>query len=421
MSSAPPRRHRVAAIAVIAAALALLLAGAPSAGALAPIAYNATSTSGSIVLKKGDVTNERTIVNPAATLSSTVDPSGSFVANGTFAPSFTPNQSGPFGIVIYIKAEIIQSTPFTGTIVSSGAVDATSNQFLAITVYRTTTGTVGQSNGQNPATDQVLANGSTCRVTLALHVTGQYDFQTRVLTFGQDPFTIPTFPADTRPTGGTAGCTSATASLNTQLAGPSNSLSLTFGGASTLPPSQMAAPQATGGNGQATLDGVVPPDYGSAITGYTVTPYILGVAQAPHTIPPGGPGTVTGLANGTTYTFTVAATNANGTGTASPQSNAVLVGAPAQPSFQSAAPGSLPGTASVQFWPPASNGSPILTYTVTPFIGGAAQTPQTFGAASNKVTLVGLTSGTSYTFTVKATNAVGSGPASPATNAVVVP
>jgi hypothetical protein len=60
-----------------------------------------------------------------------------------------------------------------------------------------------------------------------------------------------------------------------------------------------------------------PPESGSAITGYTVTPYIGGAAQA--SVPASGSATsasVPGLTNGTDYTFTVTATNGVGTGPA---------------------------------------------------------------------------------------------------------
>ena len=69
-----------------------------------------------------------------------------------------------------------------------------------------------------------------------------------------------------------------------------------------------------------------PSDGGSPITSYTVTPYQGGVAQQPTTVtgnPPATSATVTGLTNGTSYTFTVTATNAVGTGPASAPSNPV--------------------------------------------------------------------------------------------------
>ena len=84
---------------------------------------------------------------------------------------------------------------------------------------------------------------------------------------------------------------------------------------------------ATAGNGSATVSWTAPSDNGgSAITKYTVTPFIGSTAQTPVTVtgsPPATSTTVTGLTNGTSYTFTVSATNASGTGPASSPSNAV--------------------------------------------------------------------------------------------------
>ncbi|MEC0248348.1 S-layer homology domain-containing protein [Paenibacillus chitinolyticus] len=81
---------------------------------------------------------------------------------------------------------------------------------------------------------------------------------------------------------------------------------------------------ATAGNGQAVVSFTAPSDGGNAITGYEVAvspgnKVVSGTA---------GPITVTGLANGTAYTFTVKALNAAGEGPASASSNAVTPYAP---------------------------------------------------------------------------------------------
>lgn len=288
-------------------------------------------------------------------------------------------------------------------------------------MFRTWTGTVGLSDGQNPATDQVYANSTTCRSLLTLHLTGQFDIASRMLTAGQETFAIPDFPADTRSTGGTAGCTLATASLNQQLAGPNNSVSLTFGG---TPVAGGFAPEAPGrataiaGNGSATASAAIPSDYGLPITSYTITPYI---GAAPPSRPRWSPrarvrSRSPALPTAPRTRSRWQPTNGNGTGPASPASNAVTVGAPAWPAFQSAT--AQPGAASLKWWSPNNNGSPITGYTVTPYIAGVAQSPRVIAGSSNVVTITGLTAGTSYTFRIAATNANGTGIQSGFTNAV---
>jgi hypothetical protein len=128
--------------------------------------------------------------------------------------------------------------------------------------------------------------------------------------------------------------------------------------------------------------------------------------------------TVTGLTNGTAYTFTVTATNAAGTGPASAASNSVTPTSPATvpgaPTGVMAWPGNA--QANVSWTPPTSNGgSPITGYTVTASPGG--QTGSVGSNATNAI-VSGLTNGTPYTFMVAATNSAGTGPASAPSNSV---
>src|ERR1700674_1633131 len=66
-------------------------------------------------------------------------------------------------------------------------------------------------------------------------------------------------------------------------------------------------------------------------------------------------------------------------------------------------------------WRPPSAGAPITGYTIVASPDGATTT---VSAVVPAATISGLTNGTPYTFTVAAINAVGTGPASPATSAV---
>jgi hypothetical protein len=51
-------------------------------------------------------------------------------------------------------------------------------------------------------------------------------------------------------------------------------------------------------------------------------------------------------------------------------------------------------------WTPPSGGGPVASYRITPYIGTTAQTPKTITAPATSGTVTGLTSGTTYTFSV---------------------
>src|SRR3972149_2936135 len=135
-------------------------------------------------------------------------------------------------------------------------------------------------------------------------------------------------------------------------------------------------------------------------------PNIRAVAQPATTVGNLTSTTISGLTNGTTYTFKVAATNAIGTGPQSAASNAVTPSAavPGAPTRVAATAGNA--SAGVSWTAPGSNGgSAITNYVVTPYIGAAAQPGTTVGNVTS-TTISGLTNGTTYTFKVAATNAI---------------
>src|SRR5690606_17129230 len=122
-------------------------------------------------------------------------------------------------------------------------------------------------------------------------------------------------------------------------------------------PGAPTAVSAVRGNEQATVSFTAPVSDGGATIGtYTVTANPGGQTSTGAA----SPITVTGLTNGTAYTFTVTATNAAGTGTASTASSAVTPAAtPGAPTAVSATPGDA--SASVSFTAPASDGGSAIT------------------------------------------------------------
>ena len=237
-----------------------------------------------------------------------------------------------------------------------------------------------------------------------------------------DPRILITGYAVTTSGGGSQTC-SPTTSLGCNVTGLTNGVSYTFTVTATnlwgssagttsnavVPAVIPAAPTtvtATAGNAQATVSWLAPSNTGGlVISGYTVTSLPGGLTC---TTTSALSCTVTGLTNGTSYAFTVGATiSVYGMTATSGASNIVTPATiPDAPASVVAVAGDT--TASVAWVAPANNGSPITAYTVTssPDNKTCATTGATF------CTVHGLTKGSSYTFTVTATNGV-SFPCSP--------
>ena len=166
---------------------------------------------------------------------------------------------------------------------------------------------------------------------------------------------------------------------------------------------------------------------GSAITDYTVesssdsgttwTTFADGSGDA--IIDP--PVSVTGLTNGTAYTFRVSAVNAAGTGTASATASATPVTTPGTPTALS---GTADDTSVVLNWtaPTVTGGTAITDYTVeSSSDSGTTWTAFSHDASTTaSLRVTGLTNGTAYTFRVSAVNAVGTGTASATASATPV-
>ncbi|MCD9024643.1 S-layer homology domain-containing protein [Cohnella silvisoli] len=123
----------------------------------------------------------------------------------------------------------------------------------------------------------------------------------------------------------------------------------------------------------------------------------------------------TGLSNGTNYYFTVRANNNGADGAASNEVSATPKTIPEAPTAVTATTAS--GQATIDFFAPANDGgSSITSYTVIASPGNQRAT-----GATSPIVITGLSNGTSYTFTVIATNSEGNSPPSAPSSAVTHP
>ncbi|MCW2866146.1 MAG: heme peroxidase, partial [Marmoricola sp.] len=185
---------------------------------------------------------------------------------------------------------------------------------------------------------------------------------------------------------------------------------------------------ATAGNAQATVTWTPPATTAEPLTGFVIEVMSGGtlVKTVPVTSRTATSSVVTGLTNGTAYTFVVRATNLFGAGARSAPSNTVTPAAPSvtAPSVPTNLVGTRGNSSVTLSWTVASNGgSPITTQRILVFAGTTqVRVVDVAGTVRNR-TILALNNGTAYTFQVRATNAIGtsafSAPSAPVTPATV--
>ena len=207
------------------------------------------------------------------------------------------------------------------------------------------------------------------------------------------------------------------------------SSALTTQGAASAP----TTISATAGDGQATITFSGAAANGSTITTYTVQAYdgtgeaVSGVTCTVTTSATNGSCIVTGLTNGSSYTFkavtnSTANSAALSSGASIPTSAIVPAKAPQAPTGLAVTAGT--GNVTVSWTEPASNGSVITSYTVQAYnAAGSAVSGATCTAIAPATTCdvsANLVAGSNYTFKATATNAIGTSSASSASTSIAI-
>lgn len=177
------------------------------------------------------------------------------------------------------------------------------------------------------------------------------------------------------------------------------------GWATPGPPSAPRSISLVPGKGAVTLRWVAPfSDGGHKVVAYEVLSYHDDVRLAINVFHSASVTEhITGLKNGSVYTFTVGAENAAGWSRLSARSPAVTVGTPVAPGKPSAASGK--DQASVSWHAPSTNnGFAVDRYRVVPFVAGSPGAARIFNSTRTHAVVAGLQGGRPYTFKVAAHN-----------------
>ncbi len=337
-------------------------------------------------------------------------------------PAAAAYGDGPFGVAATSSAGL---TPVS--LVASGACSGGGEDSIPVTLLSAGTCTVTAAQGGDsahaPGTATATFTVSPAATSTSLTATANPAPQGQPLTFvatvsplsggGTVSFSVYGGPICAGvPVGasGQAACTTSSLPAGTasvvalysgdeDYAGSSSpSLSETVIATPNLPPAPTGV-TAAAGDGSATVSWQ--PPLSGGVTGYVVTslPGNFTVTTSVYQA------TITGLTNGTQYTFDVAAVNGAGTGptAASGPVTPTGVGIPGAPTDVAATAGA--GAATITWQPPVT-GSAATSYTVSSAPGNFTVTTSVYQA-----TISGLTDGTTYTFAVVASNGAGTGPA----------
>jgi large repetitive protein len=278
--------------------VATLSTGTAASGSTSPTVSGTTEKGSAVTLVVADATKSvsKTVVADAGTgaFSTTVDVSS--LADGTLTTTATAVD--PAGNASAAPAKTATSTKDTVAPTVAGLTATASTSSSPATSVRGTSSEAG-------AVTVTARDGNGATRTGSASTTGSGSFVVAVDLTGLADGSITVTATATDGVGNTSSPATATTTRDTRTV-----------------PAAPAKPGARAGDASVrVLLGAAPANGGSAITGY-----VARVVQTGRTVTAPASATsilVTGLVNGTAYTFTVAATNAKGTGPASPATDAV--------------------------------------------------------------------------------------------------
>jgi type II secretory pathway pseudopilin PulG len=301
-----------------------------------------------------------------------------------------------------LMVNVVPGTPSAPSASVASATSATltwsapSDSGTAVTGYQ-----INDTNTTTHATGTNVCAGSTSSTTTACTVTG-------LITNDSYTFTV--------------------AAINTEGTGsfstPSNAVALDYAGAPSTPAASVV------GAASVTVSWSAPSDSGPPITGYQINDTNTTTSTNNTNVCAGSTTstavtcTVTGLITGDSYTFTVAAVNVVGTGTASSASPAVSLTTPNAPAAPTTAVASATSI-SVTWATPTNTGPAITGYQIndtntTTSTNGTNVCASSTTSTAVTCTVTGLIAGDTYTFTVAGINVVGAGAYSPASTGLLV-